>query len=87
MKPVSGMFLKNITRRLLMSLDGELHQYFNDLEIERLKQIEHLRSLNKKEQKESISKMVARYIYANREHGVEGDPLCMVFQRIQRIGQ
>jgi hypothetical protein len=57
-----------------LSLDRELNQYLNDLEIKRLKQIEHLRSLEKKEQKEYISKMVAHYIYANREHGVEEIP-------------
>jgi hypothetical protein len=55
-------------------MSTELNQYLNDLEIKRLKQIDHLRSLNKKEQKEYISTMVARYIYANREHGVEEIP-------------
>ncbi|MDD2830409.1 MAG: hypothetical protein PHW18_12610 [Sulfuricurvum sp.] len=57
-----------------MPLDEKLQEHLNDLEIKRLKQIEHLRSLNKKEQKEYISTMVARYIYANCEHGVEEIP-------------
>lgn len=74
MKLVSMMFLKTISRRLVMSSDVKLHHYLKDLEDKRLKHIEHLRSLTKKEQKESISTMVAHYIYAHREHGVDKIP-------------
>ena len=55
----------------MMPSDKELSQYLNKVESERKAKVEQLLSLGKKEQKEHVGYMVARYVYYNREYPVE----------------